>query len=56
MDVDIESKDCVKHGGVGKEKKNEKGYWGVCNCVYISFIDQCPSHAILLTLMIAFGK
>lgn len=34
------------------EKKNEKGYWGV----YISFIDQCPSHAILLTLMMAFGK
>jgi hypothetical protein len=33
-------------------KKNEKGYWGV----YISFIDQCPSHAILLTLMMAFGK
>ena len=40
MDVDIESKDCVKHGGVGKRKKNEKGYLSVC----IYFIHRSVSE------------
>lgn len=36
MDVDIESKDCVKHGGGRKKKKKKmKKAIGACVTVYI---------------------